>query len=66
METGCQARKAIQYYNILHGLNAPKASYRDMQTQIQQGQDDVDYFGTAFHRQQALLSALFPHPTRGQ
>jgi membrane fusion protein (multidrug efflux system) len=38
-------------------LNALKANYKDMQSQIQQAQDDIDYFGTEFRRQQDLLSA---------
>ena len=38
-------------------LNALKANYKDMQSQIQQAQDDIDYFGTEFRRQQNLLSA---------
>jgi membrane fusion protein (multidrug efflux system) len=38
-------------------LNALKANYKDMQSQIQQAQYDIDYFGTEFKRQQDLLSA---------
>jgi membrane fusion protein (multidrug efflux system) len=38
-------------------LNALKANYQDMQSQIQQAQYDIDYFGTEFRRQQDLLSA---------
>ena len=38
-------------------LNALKANYRDMQAQIRQAQNDVDYFGTEFRRQQNLLHA---------
>jgi len=38
-------------------LNALKANYRDMQAQIKQAQNDVDYFNTESHRQQSLLSA---------
>jgi membrane fusion protein, multidrug efflux system len=38
-------------------LNALKANYRDMQAQIRQAQNDVDYFGTEFRRQQHLLNA---------
>jgi membrane fusion protein (multidrug efflux system) len=38
-------------------LNALKANYKDMQSQIQQAQYDIDYFGTEFRRQQDLLSA---------
>jgi membrane fusion protein (multidrug efflux system) len=38
-------------------LMALKANYKDMKTQIQQAQYDIDYFGTEFRRQQGLLSA---------
>jgi membrane fusion protein (multidrug efflux system) len=38
-------------------LNALKSNYKDMQSQIQQAQDDIDYFSTEFRRQQDLLSA---------
>ena len=33
-------------------LNALKANYQDMQAQIKQAQDDVDYYDREFHRQQ--------------
>jgi membrane fusion protein (multidrug efflux system) len=38
-------------------LDALKANYRDMETQIKLGQNDVEYFGTEAGRQQNLLSA---------
>jgi membrane fusion protein, multidrug efflux system len=38
-------------------LNALKANYADMQTQIKQGQDDVEYYRTEAGRQQDLLNA---------
>jgi membrane fusion protein (multidrug efflux system) len=42
---------------VRNALNALKANYRDMQSQIQQAQNDVGYFDTEFHRQQDLLAA---------
>lgn len=42
---------------VRDALNALKANYRDMQSQIQQAQTDVDYYNTEFHRQQDLLAA---------
>ena len=38
-------------------LGALKANYADLQAQIKQGQDDVDYYRTEFGRQQDLLTA---------
>ena len=38
-------------------LNALKANYRDMQAQIKQGQNDVQYFATEAARQHDLLGA---------
>jgi len=38
-------------------LNALKANYADMQAQIKQGQDDVEYYRTEAGRQQDLLNA---------
>ncbi len=49
-------RAKAQVGMVADALNALKANYRDMQTQIQQGQYDVEYYGTEFHRQQTLLS----------
>ncbi len=42
---------------VRDSLNSLKANYRDMQTQIKQGQTDVEYFGTESGRQQSLLNA---------
>jgi membrane fusion protein (multidrug efflux system) len=49
-------RAKAQVGMVADALNALKANYRDMQTQIQQGQYDVEYYGTEFRRQQTLLS----------
>jgi membrane fusion protein, multidrug efflux system len=38
-------------------LNALKANFRDMQAQIKQGQNHVQYFATEAHRQQDLSNA---------
>jgi membrane fusion protein (multidrug efflux system) len=38
-------------------LNALKANYRDMQSQIKQAQNDADYYATEYHRQDGLLAA---------
>jgi len=50
-------RTKAQMGMVRDALNALKANYKDMQSQIQQAQDDIDYFGTEFRRQQDLLSA---------
>ena len=42
---------------VRDSLNSLKANYRDMQAQIRQGQDDVEYFNTESGRQQNLLNA---------
>jgi membrane fusion protein, multidrug efflux system len=49
-------RATAQIGMVRDALNALKANYRDMQTQIQQAQYDIDYYGTEFRRQQTLLS----------
>src|SRR3984957_2059041 len=49
------ARATAQIGMVGDALNALKANYRDMQTQIQQAQYDIEYYGTEFHRQQTLL-----------
>jgi membrane fusion protein (multidrug efflux system) len=49
-------RATAQVGMVGDSLNALKANYRDMQTQIQQGQYDVEYYATEFRRQQTLLS----------
>jgi membrane fusion protein, multidrug efflux system len=48
-------RAGAQLGMVADALNALKANYGDMQTQIQQAQYDVEYYGTEFHRQQTLL-----------
>jgi membrane fusion protein (multidrug efflux system) len=50
------ARANAQIGVVRDALNALKANYRDMQSQIDQAHNDVDYYGTEFHRQQGLLS----------
>jgi membrane fusion protein, multidrug efflux system len=50
-------RAEAQVGMVRDALNALKANYRDMQAQIKQGQNDIDYFGTEFRRQQDLLNA---------
>ena len=42
---------------IRNDINAMKASYQDIQTQIKQAQVDVDYYTTELHRSQDLLNA---------
>ena len=49
-------RAEAQVGNVRNDLNALKASYRDMQAQIKQAQDDIDYFGRQFRRQQELAA----------
>jgi len=51
------ARAEAQIGTVRDSLNALKANYRDMQSQIQQAQNDIEYFDTEFHRQQDLLAA---------
>jgi membrane fusion protein, multidrug efflux system len=50
-------RANAQLGMVRDSLNSLKANYRDMQSQIKQGQDDVGYFTTESGRQQNLLSA---------
>jgi membrane fusion protein (multidrug efflux system) len=52
-------RPALDRANAQAGMNggALKANHTDMQSQIQQAQYDVDYFGTEFRRRHDLLSA---------
>jgi membrane fusion protein, multidrug efflux system len=50
-------RAEAQLGMVRNSLDALKANYRDMQTQIKLGQNDVEYFGTESGRQQNLLSA---------
>jgi membrane fusion protein (multidrug efflux system) len=49
-------RAGAQVGVVRNTLNALNASYRDMQAQIREGQNEVDYFGTEAGRQQELLS----------
>ena len=51
------ARAEAQIGTVRNALNALKANYRDMQSQIEQAQNDIDYFNTEFGRQQNLLAA---------
>jgi membrane fusion protein (multidrug efflux system) len=51
------ARAEAQIGTVRDALNALKANYRDMQSQIQQAQNDIEYFDTEFRRQQDLLAA---------
>jgi membrane fusion protein, multidrug efflux system len=44
---------------VRNDLNALKANYQDMQAQIKQAQDDIDYYATEFHRQQDLSGKGF-------
>jgi membrane fusion protein, multidrug efflux system len=41
---------------VRNDLNALKANYRDLQAQIKQAQDDIDYYDREFRRQQDLVS----------
>src|SRR6266478_8148693 len=49
-------RAEAQVGMVRNDLNALKANYRDMQAQIKQAQDDIDYYDREFHRQQDLAS----------
>jgi membrane fusion protein, multidrug efflux system len=51
------ARAEAQIGTVRDALNALKANYRDMQSQIEQAQNDINYFNTEYHRQQDLLTA---------
>jgi membrane fusion protein (multidrug efflux system) len=51
------ARTEAQAGTIRNDLHALEAGYRDMQTQIAQATDDVQYFNTEFKRQRDLFSA---------
>src|ERR1700689_4695806 len=51
------ARAEAQVGTVRDALNALQANYRDMQSQIEQAQNDISYFDTEFHRQQDLLAA---------
>jgi membrane fusion protein, multidrug efflux system len=49
-------RATAQVGSVENALNALKANYRDMQAQIKQAQDDIDYYDREFHRQQDLAA----------
>jgi membrane fusion protein, multidrug efflux system len=51
------ARADAQIGVVRDALNALKANYRDMQAQIDQAHNDVNYYDSEFRRQQDLLSA---------
>jgi membrane fusion protein, multidrug efflux system len=51
------ARAEAQVGTVRDALNALQANYRDMLSQIQQAQNDIEYFNTEFHRQQDLFAA---------
>src|SRR3984885_5797097 len=51
------ARAEAQIGTVRDALNALKANYRDMQSQIEQAQNDIEYYDTEFHRQQDLLAS---------
>jgi membrane fusion protein (multidrug efflux system) len=48
-------RAEAQIGLVRNDLNALKANYADMQAQIQQAQNDVDYYDVEFHREQQLI-----------
>jgi membrane fusion protein (multidrug efflux system) len=50
-------RAVAQLGVVENDLNALKANYHDVQSQIEQVQTDVDYYATEFQRQQNLLEA---------
>jgi membrane fusion protein, multidrug efflux system len=49
-------RAQAQVGIVGNDLNALKANYRDMQAQIKQAQEDIDYYNREFNRQQDLAS----------
>jgi membrane fusion protein (multidrug efflux system) len=49
-------RAEAQVGIVRNDLNALKANYRDMQAQIKQAQDDIEYYDREFHRQQDLAA----------
>jgi membrane fusion protein, multidrug efflux system len=48
-------RAEAQVGTVRDSLNALKTHYQDMKSQIQQAQDDIDYFTTESNRQRGLL-----------
>jgi membrane fusion protein, multidrug efflux system len=49
-------RAEAQVGIVRNDLNALKANYRDMQAQIKQAQDNIDYYDREFRRQQDLAA----------
>jgi membrane fusion protein (multidrug efflux system) len=49
-------RAEAQVGIVRNDLNALKASYRDMEAQIKQAQNDIEYYDREFHRQQDLAA----------
>jgi membrane fusion protein (multidrug efflux system) len=49
-------RAEAQVGIVRNDLNALKANYRDMQAQIKQAQDDIEYYDREFRRQQDLAA----------
>jgi membrane fusion protein, multidrug efflux system len=49
-------RAEAQLGIVRNDLNALKANYRDMQAQIKQAQNDIDYYDREFRRQQDLVA----------
>jgi membrane fusion protein (multidrug efflux system) len=50
-------RAQAQVGTVRDDLNALKANYGDMQAQVKQGKNDVEYYGVEANRQQDLLTA---------
>jgi membrane fusion protein, multidrug efflux system len=50
-------RAEAQLGTVRDSLNVLKANYQDMESQIQQAQNDLDYYTTEFNRQRGLLEA---------
>ncbi len=50
-------RAQAQVGTVRDDLNALKANYGDMQAQVKQGKNDVQYYGVEANRQQDLLTA---------
>jgi membrane fusion protein, multidrug efflux system len=52
-------RTEAQVGSVRNDLSALKANYGDMQAQIKQAQDDVNYYDREYHRQEDLASKSF-------
>ena len=50
-------RAEAQVGTVRDSLNVLKANYQDMESQIQQAQNDLNYYTTEFNRQRGLLEA---------